>query len=235
MGFTQQAPLFNQGPVIGPALFLIYINDLPDSIQSESRLFADDTIIYRQIHTQQHCLLLQQDLQQLEMWEQHWQMSFHPDKCITIRFTRKRHPIIHQYQLHNHTLPTHTNDKYLGVTFSVDLRWSTHIQNITTQANRTLGLVRRNIGIGSPTIKQRAYQALVPDQYQTPRSSPKTRSQVDHEQTPQYIKCHCHVRTPGMAVSTEQKNWHQAALSQTRYSDITNRGERSATLQSPAG
>ena len=143
-----------QGSVIGPALFLIYINDLPDSIQSESRLFADDTIIYRQIHTQQDCLLLQQDLQQLERWEQHWQMSFHPDKCITIRFTRKRHPIIHQYQLHNHTLSTQTNAKYLGVTFSADLRWNTHIKNITTQANRTLGLVHRNSRIGSPTIKQ---------------------------------------------------------------------------------
>ena len=88
-------------------------------------------------------------------------MSFHSDKCITIRFTRKRHPIIYQYQLHNHTLSTQTNAKYLGVTFSADLRWNTHIKNITTQANQTLSLVRRNIRIGSPTIKQRAYQALV--------------------------------------------------------------------------
>ena len=159
---------------------------ISQTISNQNPLFADDTILYRQIHTQQDCLLLQHDLQQLQRWEQHWQMSFHPDKCITIRFTRnKRYPIIHQYQLHNHTLTTQTNAKYLGITFSADLRWNTHIKNITTKANRTHGLdssaqkhPRRipyhqtksvpGIGPSKARVRRSCMGPTNSDQYQTP-------------------------------------------------------------------
>jgi hypothetical protein len=66
---------------LGTILFLIYINDLPEYIKhSRIRLFADDSMIYRQIKSQSDCLKLQEDLEAAMKWEQAWLMSFHPDK-----------------------------------------------------------------------------------------------------------------------------------------------------------
>ena len=74
-----------QGSVLGPILFPIYINDLPDYIQNNStvKLFADDTIIYHPITNQQESNALQEDLDALQRWESDWLMHFHPQKCQT--------------------------------------------------------------------------------------------------------------------------------------------------------
>ena len=70
-----------QGTVLGPILFLIYINDFADYIEhSTLRLFADDSIIYREIKNQNDAVLLQSDLEAAGRWEQDWLMQFHPNK-----------------------------------------------------------------------------------------------------------------------------------------------------------
>ena len=65
-----------QGSVLGPVLFLVFINDLPDNIRSSVRLFADDCVLYRNIRSFSDCLILQDDLDQLARWEADWQMKF---------------------------------------------------------------------------------------------------------------------------------------------------------------
>ena len=70
-----------QGSVLGPILFLIFINDLPDNIKSSVRLFADDCVLYRNIHSLQDCLILQEDLDSLGLWEVDWHMKFNVAKC----------------------------------------------------------------------------------------------------------------------------------------------------------
>ena len=70
-----------QGSVIGPILFLVYINDLPAKLQSKVQLFADDTIVYMAVTNKNDAAILQKDLKLLEEWEKRSQMSFHPDKC----------------------------------------------------------------------------------------------------------------------------------------------------------
>ena len=67
--------------MIGPILFLVYINDLPAKLQSKVRLFADDTIVYMAVTNETDAAVLQKDLKLLEEWENRSQMSFHPDKC----------------------------------------------------------------------------------------------------------------------------------------------------------
>ena len=73
-----------QGTVLGPLLFLCHINDLPDSVKSTVRLFADDCLLYRNIKTQRDHTLLQQDLVSLEKWAKDWGMRFNAKKCYTL-------------------------------------------------------------------------------------------------------------------------------------------------------
>ena len=72
-----------QGPVLGPSLFLFYINDLPQGLYSTVRLFADNTVVYLTVSSESDCSTLQSDLDKLVKWENNWKVEFHPDKCTT--------------------------------------------------------------------------------------------------------------------------------------------------------
>ena len=78
-----------QVSVLGPGLFLFYINDLQSRLTSKVRLFADDTIIYLTIANEDDASTLQEDLNKLGQWENEWCMKFHPDKCNVLRVTNK--------------------------------------------------------------------------------------------------------------------------------------------------
>ena len=67
--------------------FLAYINDLPNSVKSKVRLFADDTIMYLTVKTSTDANILQNDLHALEKWEQDWSMEFNSDNCEVLRIT----------------------------------------------------------------------------------------------------------------------------------------------------
>ena len=101
-----------QGSVLGPCLFLMYINDMPDSIKSNIRLFADDTIMYLTITNHSDCQALQSDLTTLKSWESEWLMAFNPEKCEVIRITKKKKPVLFDYKLHGITLQLTKNAKY---------------------------------------------------------------------------------------------------------------------------
>ena len=91
---SDQVPVLSgvpQGSVLGPVLFLIFINDLPDNIRSSVRLFADDCVLYRNIHSLQDCLTLHEDLTSLGQWEADWQMKFNVSKCYSMKVTRHQH------------------------------------------------------------------------------------------------------------------------------------------------
>ena len=150
-----------QGSVLGPSLFLFYINDIPFGIDSTVRLFADDTIAYLTIKSDADCTTLQKDLDKLSTWEHTWKMAFHPDKCNVLSITRNKHPIKHIYTLHGQVLQYTDKAKYLGVTIQSDLKWNSHVNNICNKANRTLGFLKRNLNISSSSIKEQAYKSLV--------------------------------------------------------------------------
>ena len=150
-----------QGSVLGPPLFLYYINDIAENLKSTVRLFADDTMAYLAVKTEKDAEVLQEDLRKLGVWEKKWLMEFHPKKCQVLSITKKRSTIKYPYHLHGHLLEHVESAKYLGVTISKDFTWNKHIDNITAKASRSLGFLKRNLQIRSLALKERAYKALV--------------------------------------------------------------------------
>ena len=126
-----------QGKDLDPTLFLLFINDLPEHVNCNVRLFADACLLYINVNNQSDSELLQKDLTNLENLEKTWQMKFNPEKCYIIHVTKKKIPLKFNYKLHNHILQPVDNSKYLGVTISNELDWGPHINNITTKANKT--------------------------------------------------------------------------------------------------
>ena len=135
-----------QGTVLDPVLFLVYINDLPNCVNSSTiRLFADDCLIYKEIHSQKDTEFLQADIDALQTWKRRWLMSFHPQKCQLLRITRKPYPITAQYNIHRHALEVANTANYLGVTLHKHCAWSKHISQTAKTANNTRAFLQRNI------------------------------------------------------------------------------------------
>lgn len=147
-----------QGTVLGPLLFLCHINDLPDTVTSNVRLFADDCLLYREINSFQDHLVLQKDLTNLEAWALNWGMRFNASKCYILSLQTTSN---FYYKLCDTILKTVPTNPYLGILFSEDMKWSPHIEKICKKANSTLGFLRRNL-YRCPTIcKKNAYISLV--------------------------------------------------------------------------
>ena len=93
-----------QGTVLGPLLFLDYINDMPECVKSKIKLSTDNSLLYRRIQNIADCHQLQEDLNKLQEWGQRWQMGFNADKCEVIRITNKKMPLCSDYTIHNQKL-----------------------------------------------------------------------------------------------------------------------------------
>ena len=138
-----------QGIVLGPILFLCHINDLPSSVSSHVRLFADDCLLYREINTSKDHLTLQQDLKQLEVWVDTWGMRFNASKCYILSIKEKWN---FHYTVKSTILKHVTNNPYSGILFSQDLEWGDHIAKI---------FLKRNLRNCPSGCKRNAYLSLV--------------------------------------------------------------------------
>ena len=165
-----------QGSVLGPILFLLYINDLPDNVQSQVRLFADDTAVYLAINHPEDSALLQRDLDLLQLWETQRDMEFNQ----TLHTTRARTPIKTPYNMHNQVLDSVSSARYLCVQLSTNLNFNSHIQRISCNANKSLGYIKRNIRPKHPGVREAAYKILVRPQleYGSTVWSPYTQSNI---------------------------------------------------------
>ena len=120
-----------QGSILGPVLFLIYVNDLPDIVHSTAKMFADDTKVYRQIQNWKDAQELQ-DLIKLASWSKQWLLDFNAIKCMVMSI---RNSLKYTYTLNGHVLNSEESQRDLGVTKSNDLKPHLHITKSVNKAN----------------------------------------------------------------------------------------------------
>ena len=202
-------------------MFLLYINDIGDNIESQIRLFADDTILYTVIKGMGDASLLQKDLDKMIDWCNQWQMSFNYDKCKILKIYRSLHPVAHQYTLDGTVLESVHHHPYLGIELTSNLNWGKHISNIVGKANRTLGFLRRNLGKCPESVKNQAYTTLIRPRLEYCSSvwDPYTHKQVKdiegiQRRAARFVKG-CYVRTPA-TVTKPLKELEWSTLQQRR-------------------
>lgn len=122
-----------QGSVLGPLLFLIYVNDIIDVIPANVsiRLYADDSVIYKEIVSHDDHEELQRCLVAISEWCLNWGMQLNAEKTVLLRVTRKKSPSEFHYQLENRTVAEVCKYKYLGVTLTN--KHGKHIFQISAQ------------------------------------------------------------------------------------------------------
>ena len=186
-----------QGSVLGPALFLVYINDICEEVSSSIRLFADDCVLYRSIHTRDDHIALQQDLSTLADWADLWDMAFNVKKCAHMCISLKRHPLTFYFNISGKGIPKATSYKYLGVTVANNLSWNTHAQKIQAKAARTLGVVRRALGKCEQKVKDIAYKQLVRPQLEYASSALIESTHPEGDQThKEHTETSCQIFPP---------------------------------------
>ena len=134
-----------QGSVLGPVLFLIYVNDIGLNIHSEIRLFADDILLYQPIRTPDDHLKLQEDLNTLTKWASDWKTTFNIPKCKIIQFTTHHNKSKYLYTMSETPLEVVEEHDYLRVRLHHKLTWSPHVNHICNKANRMLGFLNRSL------------------------------------------------------------------------------------------
>ena len=152
-----------QGSILGPLLFLVYIDDIPQCIKHDSKvaIFADDSKLFKIIEKPSDKLSLQ-DLTQPSIWSDTWKMCLSIPKCKALNISRKKIPTKREYHLNGSPLATVSEIYDLCITVTNTLQWSQHIKLISSKANRTLGLIRRVCrDINDPDIKKLLYCSIV--------------------------------------------------------------------------
>ena len=130
-----------QGNVLGPILFTIYINDIPDVVQNVAKLFADDTKVYAVVNKEEEQLSLQKDINNLLKWSDTWLLKFNTSKCKHVHLG---HPTNAKYKMGDNEIKRVSEEKDLGIVIDDKLRFQHHINQQTMKANQKLGMIKRS-------------------------------------------------------------------------------------------
>ena len=151
-----------QGTVLGPLLFVIYINDILDNIDSEGLLFADDAKIFRVITCKSDALKLQHDIMQLEDWSDKWLLKFHPEKCHLLTLGKLENiQYCHRYKVGGEEIEHVFDEKDLGVIMDSELTFAEHITEKVNKANSLVGIIRRSFSHLDPVTFVKIFVAFV--------------------------------------------------------------------------
>ena len=134
-----------QGSILGPLLFLVYINDIVNNIDSGINLFADDTSLSMVVNNPNITgAILQKDIDTINDWAVKWLVKFNPSKSESLIVSRKRNKPGHpNLFMSNIEIPSVQNHKHLGIFISNDGKWNFHVKNIIEKAWKRVNVMRR--------------------------------------------------------------------------------------------
>ena len=137
-----------EGSILGPWLFSIYINDLPNGLNSNVKFFADDTSLFSVVHNiTASANLLNSDLSKINTWALQWKMSFNPDPTIQAQetiFSRKNLQRDHPGLIFNNSIVNVTTiHKHLGMIFDSKLSFDEHLKSESKKISKTVGLLQK--------------------------------------------------------------------------------------------
>ena len=148
-----------QGSVLGPVLFLIFINDFGKDINGTVLKFADDSKLFGKANSVADCKRIQDDLDKLKQWSDIWQMQFNVDKCKAIHFGA--HNTKFTYNIDGIPLENTETERDLGIIVSDTLKSTDQCAAAYNKANRILGLIKRTVVSRDPSILVALYKSLV--------------------------------------------------------------------------
>ena len=153
-----------QGSVLGPLLFLIYVNDIADSLLSLTRLFADDSSLFYSASSIDDIQgLINHDLVLLSRWAKQWLVTFNPSKTEAILFSLRNPDFMPLLKFEYTYVKFVENHKHLGLTLSYNGQWTDHIHNIKCSAAKVLGIMRKlKFSLSRSALNQIYFSYLLP-------------------------------------------------------------------------
>ena len=134
--------LYHPGSILGPLLFLTFINDLPDCVKSSScYLFADDLKLFSKSSPE----LLQNDINSIANWVKDNGLTFHPSKTVLLT-----NVTYSQFFLHDTAITISNSVKDLGVSLCPDLIWNNHINIKFSKSMRSFDYIKRTVPFSAP-------------------------------------------------------------------------------------
>jgi hypothetical protein len=154
-----------QGSVLGPLLFTIFINDLPERIKNECRLYADDSKLIGVIEKEEDAIDIQKDIDSMQSWAKTWQMSFNYDKCKVMHFGKKNREQTYTMSLGQdeqpHVIEKSLVERDLGLMLSHDLKWVTQVEKATKAAKAIIAQIRNSFRYFDAELVRLLYVSLV--------------------------------------------------------------------------
>ena len=148
-----------QGSVLGPTLFIYFINDMPDTLDCTVKIFADDTKAYTEVQSTEQRDRLQRNIDNLLHWTNLWQIKFNCSKCKILHIGRKNP--CYNYVMNGLNLQETKLEKDLGIYVDNNLTFEGHINEIVNKANRLVGMISRFITHKDKDIMVPLFKTLV--------------------------------------------------------------------------
>lgn len=150
-----------QGSVLGPLLFLLFINDISGNITSQIRLYADDCVIYQKITSAEDHEKLNNSFSNFCTWCQTWQMNVNFQKTVCMTFSTRSSAHLFPYSFDGCHLTRKMEYKYLGLHFTHNMSWSKHIDITYNKALKRLGYLQRVLRVAPKETKLLTFKTLV--------------------------------------------------------------------------
>ena len=151
-----------QGSVLGPLLFLIYINDIDIDIQSIIKLFADDTSTYLCVdNAETRCLLLNSDMMKITQWAKRWKVDFNASKTELLTISNKTEPETRPLVFDGMTLVESQNHKHLGVILQNNCKWDCHITSLIAKVRTQVACLKSHKYKLSRKALETMYKAFI--------------------------------------------------------------------------